>query len=169
MKSTFGSGADSAEQCELQPAVVNENSEQELVLAFSCPVLLPSLTGDFWSATFPTEVFVRSTKSIWQLASCLDVSCATCPSLIERRLLCEHVADRKSLVGFRSNTGHERVKNVISLGSARRCNMWRHFATCVMWFYSGFCFSLFTRRVFYCEIILELGLLYSRFSRLSTL
>jgi len=47
MKSTFGSGADSAEQCELQPAVVNENSEQELVLAFSCPVLLPSLTGDF--------------------------------------------------------------------------------------------------------------------------
>jgi len=38
-----------------------------------------------------------------------------------------------------------------------------------MWFYSGMCFSLFTRRVFYYQIILELGLLYSRFSHLSTL
>jgi len=60
-------------------------------------------------------------------------------------------------------------QNVIWLGSARTCNMWRHFATCVMWFYSGIYFSLFTRRVFYCQIVLELGLLYSRFSRLSTL
>jgi len=62
--------------CKLQQAMVNENREQELVLTFSCRCA--QCCYEVWLATFdlphfPTEVYVWSTKSMWQLASCLDV------------------------------------------------------------------------------------------------
>ena len=87
---------------------VNENSEHELALTFAGPLLLlRSLTGDFWSATF-SHRNIRSINEKHVETSVLPgrLLCHM-PSLDRAKTSVRKVADRKSLVGFGSNIGHE--------------------------------------------------------------
>ena len=86
---------------------VNENSEHELVLTFAGLLLLRSLPGDFWSATF-SDRNIRSINEEHVETSVLRgrLLCDM-PFLDRAKTSVRKVADRKSLVGFGSNTGHE--------------------------------------------------------------